>query len=53
MYNVSLKVWNTYYLKNIDMFTFVECGTEKFFYALQPHMEKRKKCKKKLHMNFI
>ncbi len=24
MYNVSLKVWNTYYLKKIDMFTFVE-----------------------------
>jgi len=24
MYNVSLKVWNTYYFKNIDMFTFVE-----------------------------
>jgi hypothetical protein len=23
MYNASLKVWNTYYLKNIDMFIFV------------------------------
>jgi hypothetical protein len=27
MYNVSLKVWNTYYLKYIDMFTFVEIYT--------------------------
>jgi hypothetical protein len=27
MYNVSLKVWNIYYLKNIDMFTFVEIYT--------------------------
>jgi hypothetical protein len=27
MYNVSLKFWNTYYLKNIDMFTFVEIYT--------------------------
>jgi hypothetical protein len=26
-YNLSLKVWNTYYLKNIDMFTFVEIYT--------------------------
>jgi hypothetical protein len=24
MYNISLKVWNTYYLKNIDMLIFVE-----------------------------
>jgi hypothetical protein len=24
MYNVSLKVWNTYYFKKFDMFTFVE-----------------------------
>jgi hypothetical protein len=23
-YNVSLKVWNTYYLKNIDKFTFIK-----------------------------
>jgi hypothetical protein len=27
MYNVPLKVWNTYYLKNIDMFIFVEIYT--------------------------
>jgi hypothetical protein len=27
MYNVWLKVWNTYYLKNIDMFNFVETYT--------------------------
>jgi len=27
MYDVSLKVWNTYYLKNIDMSTFVEIYT--------------------------
>jgi hypothetical protein len=27
MYNVSLKVWNTYYLNNIDMSTFVEIYT--------------------------
>jgi len=27
MYNVSLKVWNTYYFENIDMFTFVEIYT--------------------------
>jgi hypothetical protein len=27
MYNVSLKVWNTYYLKYIDMFTFFEIYT--------------------------
>ncbi len=27
MYNVSLKVWNAYYLKNIDTFTFVEIYT--------------------------
>jgi len=27
MYNVSLKVWNTYYFKNIDIFTFVEIYT--------------------------
>jgi hypothetical protein len=27
MYRVSLKVWNTYYLENIDMVTFVEIYT--------------------------
>jgi hypothetical protein len=27
MYNVSLKVWNTYYLKYIDMFAIVEIYT--------------------------
>jgi hypothetical protein len=27
MYNVSLKVWNTYYLKTTDLFTFVEIYT--------------------------
>jgi hypothetical protein len=27
MYNASLKVWNTYYLKNIDMFIFVKIYT--------------------------
>jgi len=27
MYNASLKVRNTYYLKNIDMFTIVEIYT--------------------------
>jgi hypothetical protein len=27
MYNVSLRVRNIYYLKNIDMFTFVEIYT--------------------------
>jgi hypothetical protein len=27
MYNVSMKVWNTYYLTNIEMFTFVEICT--------------------------
>jgi hypothetical protein len=27
MYNVSLKFWTKYYLKNIDMFSFVEIYT--------------------------
>jgi len=27
IYNVSLKVWKTYYLKNIDISTFVEIYT--------------------------
>jgi len=31
MYNVSLTVWNTYYLKNIDMSTFVEIYTFDLF----------------------
>jgi hypothetical protein len=31
MYNVSFKVWNTYYLEKIDMFTFIEIYTFDLF----------------------
>jgi hypothetical protein len=34
MYNVSFKVWNTYYLQNIDMFTFDEIYTFDLFKKL-------------------
>jgi len=34
MYNLSLKVWNTYYFKNIDMFTFVKIYTFDFLEIL-------------------